>query len=205
VRNLWIASTLALVVVGALALYANSLLNNVRERDDRLRNALTERMDGLRALDQRYPYTPRRTLDPARMPAYLEVRRETSRFLRERLSVAAEDNVFHAKETRNDVLLVLTSELNARKMSRAEYVAISTRWHALLARGDRLGLIGEWQRVVTTKEHPKGLPLPAPAKDATKAELELFRASEQALKETLHADLLLLLLPLPPNPPHTPK
>ena len=189
-RNLWVASTLGLVVVGAMALYASSLLNDLREREDRLRKTLAQRADGLRALDKRYPYTPRKTLDPARMPIYLEARKETSRFFGERLEDSSEDNVFHAKATRNEVLLVLTSELNARKMSLAEYRAITARWQSLLARGDRLGLMGEWRRVVTSKEHPEGLPLPEAAKDATKEELELFRASEKALKESLYADLL---------------
>ena len=190
-RNLWIFGIFALVVVGALALYATSLVNDVRQREDKLRETFQERMEDLRALDKRYPYAPRLTLDPARMPIYLEVRKETSRFFRERIDELSHgENAFHRMETRNEVLLVLASELNVRKMSLAEYRAITARWQSLLARGDRLGLLGDWQRIVKSKEHPQGLPLPEPAKDPQKAELELFRANEKALAASLHADLL---------------
>ena len=199
-RSVWIAGIFALVFVGALALYATSLVNDVRQREDKLQEALSERVADLRKLDARYPYTPRKTLDPARMPIYIEVRKETSRFFRERINDLSQgENVFHRLETRNEVLLVLTSELNARKMSLAEYRAITARWQSLLARGDRLGLTGEWRRIVTSEQHPKGLPLPAPAKNTPKVELELFRASENALAASLHADLLVLPAPLSPR------
>ncbi len=199
-KGVWIAGIFALVLVGALALYATSLVNEVRNREDKLSETLQERTEDLRALDRRYPYTPRKTLDPARMPLYLEVRKETARVFRKRIDDLSHGvSVFHAKETRNEVLLVLTRELNARKMSLAEYRAITARWQSLLARGDRLGLTGEWRRIVTSEQHPKGLPLPEPAKDTPKAELELFRASENALAASLHADLLVLPAPLSPR------
>ena len=55
--------------------------------------------------------------------------------MRERFAEITTENAFHAKETRNEVLLVLTSELTKAQMGLAEYRAISARWQSLLARG----------------------------------------------------------------------
>lgn len=189
-RSFWVAAVLAVGIVAAVALYANTVLQDVQKREDKINKEFAERAVALRDLDKLYPYTPRKTLDPARMKPYLEVRRNVAAQLKKREEEPADDNRWHARQTRNEMLLWLTAELNAHKMSFAEYRAITRRWQAILALGRRIGLLGSWQAVVKTEKHPDGLPLPPPAKDASEEEQAILRQHEKDIEATLRADLL---------------
>jgi len=189
-RSFWVAAVLAVGIVAAVAMYAENVIDDVKGREERLAAEFAERAEQLRALDKTFPWTPRKTLDPQRMKPYLAVRKQIAARLKQKLDETTSDNYWHGRRTRNDLLLWLTSELMLNRMSLQEYRFVSHRWHALLAIGERLGLLGAWQRVVVTKEHPKGLPLPPPAKDATEEEKALLRQHEKELEATLEADLL---------------
>ena len=189
-RSFWVAAVLAVGIVAAVAMYADRVIDGVKGRDQKLTAEFAERSTRLRALDKLYPWTPRRTLDPQRMPPYLAVRKAIAARLQDKPIETTGDHYWRGRSIRNEMLLWLTSELNVNRMSLREYRFLSHRWQALLAIGERLGLLGAWQQVVVTKQHRRGLPLPPPAKDATEAEKALLRQHEKDLEATLEADLL---------------
>jgi hypothetical protein len=191
-KSVWIAAVLGIGIVVAVSMFAKSVVDDFQKRDAKLEEEYRQRVSELRELDKRFPYkAPEKpTLIGARMEEYLAVRRQVAEVFEKKLKERGDDNYFHGKSTRNDVLLWLRGELVQNKMSFAEYMAITRRWHAILARGERLGLYGAWQDIVTTKEHPRGLPMGEPAKEVPSPELDVMRKHEKGLEETLHADLL---------------
>lgn len=191
-RNLWIATALAVGIVVAATVLIDNWLDDIQKRKDDLERAYAECADTLLELNRRYRYQPRASLDERRMPAYLEVRAETARVFRAKMKESSEDHYFHARETRNFVLGVLTGWLDTKRMSLDEYLAISARWQSLLARGYPFSLLGAWRRRVATKEFPEGLPLPEPAaaQDVTPEEDALFRKVAPDLEDSLEVDLL---------------
>ncbi|MHC4958095.1 MAG: hypothetical protein ACYTGN_06935 [Planctomycetota bacterium] len=191
-KSVWIAAVLGIGIVVAVSLFAKGVVDDFKKRDARLEQEFEQRVGELRELDTRFPYKapPQPTLVGARMEPYIAVRSKVGEVFKKKLQEHGDDNYFHGKSTRNDMLLWLRGELTQNEMSFAEYMAITRRWHAILARGERLGLYGAWQDIVTTKEHPRGLPLGEPAKAVPPEELEVMRKHEKGLEETLYADLL---------------
>jgi hypothetical protein len=189
-KRLVIVSGVALAVVVGISIYAHLALEELKQHEESLAQTYEDRAAALRGLDERFPYTPRETLDPARFTLYLEARGPAARYFENRLEESTSRDLFHAYESRNEVLRILAAELEPRSMSLREYVAISRRWQALLARGEPARLRAAWNRVVVTRDHPRGLPLPEAAPVAGEAELALLGEKAGAIEKTLHADLV---------------
>lgn len=188
-RKLLIVSVVGVVVVAGIALFAAKVLSDFAQKDEVLRKVLEQRAAALRETDQRFPYQPRPTLDPARFPVYLEVRQAIAREFESRIQEHSR-NKFHARRTHNELLKVLRLRLSEQKMCLLEYRTTAARWRALLGRREFPKLQAAWRATVTTTEHSGGLPLPEPATDAKPAELELIRRYARLLEESMYADLL---------------
>jgi hypothetical protein len=189
VKSLLVASIAALVVVGGLGLYSLKVLGDVQRRTRELDEAFDARARELRETDALFPYVPVAHLDPVRFPTWLEVRAEVARELTARAAEPASGSI-HARETMNGMLALLRGELVERKMSLAEYRAISLRWRALLARPEFEELRAGWRRRTAGPERPEGLPLPPPAADAQEKEIEQIRRYARLLEESMDADLM---------------
>lgn len=188
-RKLLVVSAVGVVVVAGMALFATKVLSDFAQKDEALRRDLAERAAALRETDRRYPFEPRPTLDAARFPVYLEVRRTVAREFEARLQEHAR-NTFQKRRTENELLRILRVQLDERKMSLLEYRTTAARWRALLGRREFPRLQAAWRATVTTTEHSGGLPLPEPATDAKEGELELIRRYARLLEESMYADLL---------------
>ena len=188
-KSLLIASIVALVIVGGLGIYSLKVLGDVQRRSKDIDEAFAARALELRETDQLFPFAPAPHLDPARFGTWLEARTEIARALVARAAEPAASD-FHARESRNVMLAVVRTELVARKMSLAEYRAISARWRALLALPEFEELKKTWRGRTASRDHPQGLPLPMSATDAQEKEIEQIRRYERQLVETMDADLM---------------
>jgi hypothetical protein len=188
-RKLLIVSVVGVLIVAGTALFAAKTIGDFAQKDEALRKVLEQRAAALRETDRLFPYQPRPTLDPARFPAWLEVRQAVARKFEARFHEYSR-NRFHALRTRNELLKILRVQLEEKRMSLLEYRTTAARWRALLGRREFPGLQAAWRATVTTTEHSNGLPLPDPATDATKKELELVRRYARLLEESMYADLL---------------
>ena len=192
-KKLLLLALIALAAVGGLSIYATKVMGDFHKREQELTRQFAERAEDLRAIDRLFPYTATGKLDAIRFPVYLEIRGNLSEAFRARIAEHARSS-FHARETRNDLLRLLRLDLQAKKMSLLEYRFTAARWRALLAREEFADLQASWRATVFDKTHPDGLPLPAPAADATPKELELVRRYSRLLEESMHSDLLAPLL-----------
>jgi hypothetical protein len=188
-RKLLIVSGLGVVIVCGVALFATILVSDLSKRVQAVQEEFEQRAAALRETDQRFAYEPRPALDPARFPAYLEVRQVVAREFEARIHEHSR-NKFHARRTHNALLRILRTQLDEKRMSLLEYRTTAARWRALLARREFARLQAAWRATVTTTEHPEGLPLPAPAADAKAPEIDLIRRHAQLLEESMYADLL---------------
>lgn len=188
-KSLLIASIVALVVVGGLGIYSLKVLGDVQKRSKEIDEAFAARARELRETDALFPYAPVPHLDPARFGTWLEARTEISRALLARAAEPAASD-FHARESRNVMLAVVRTELVAKKMSLAEYRAISARWRALLGLPEFEELRKTWRGRTAGRDHAEGLPLPPLATDAQEKEIEQIRRYERQLVETMDADLM---------------
>lgn len=192
-KTFYIACAIGLAVVVGGWFIARQSLGEYQRAVEKLAAEYRERASELRATNERYAWKERSTLDAKRFAIFVDVRRALARALGERLEEQTKSE-FHARGTRNEVLGRLAEELDERRMSLDEYVATAARWRALLARDEFRALRAAWRGKVFNKEHPKGLPLPPPAKDASEQEIALVRKHAPALEETLLSDLLSPLL-----------
>jgi len=188
-RKLLIVSVVGVVVVAGLALFAAKVLSDFATKDEALRKVFEQRAAALRETNQRFPYRPPPTLDPARFQVYLGVRQIVAREFEARIHEHSR-NKFHARRTHNELLKILRLRLDEKQMSLLEYRTAAARWRALLGRREFPGLQAAWRATVTTTEHSSGLPLPEPATDATSQEIELIRRYARLLEESMYADLL---------------
>jgi len=195
-KNLLILGVVAVVLVGGLSLYALRLFKEVEQQRAEVEAEHQASVAALRALDDRFPFEAKGpALDPARFTTWLDVRIRTARTLDERLQEATgQESSLHGRRTVVAVLDSLASELEEKRMGLKEYLFISRRWQALLARGEHRELTAAWDREVRTFKDGKVLPLPDPAKDATEKERELLTRYTRPLQESLHADLLVAKL-----------
>lgn len=188
-KSLLVASIVALVIVGGLGLYSLKVLGDVQKKHQALGEAFDARARELRETDALFPWTPVPRLDPVRFGTWLEARAAIARALVERAAEPASGD-FHAREATNVMLAVVRTELVAKKMSLAEYRAISGRWHALLGLPEFEALRKSWRERTAGREHPQGLPLPPPAADAEEKEREQIRRYARQIEESMDADLL---------------
>ncbi len=188
-KGLLVASIVALVIVGGLGLYSLRVLGDVQRQGRELDEIFEARTKALRETDTLFPYAPIPHLDPARFPAWLEVRGEVGKALAARAAEPASSSL-HARETVNEMLVLVRTDLVERKMSLAEYRATAVRWRALLALPEFAELQRSWRRRTALTEHPDGLPLPPPAADAQEKELGQIRRYARLLEESMDADLL---------------
>jgi len=189
VKGLLIASIVALVVVGGLGLYSLRVIGEAAQRGKELEKAFEERSKELQETDALFPYVPVSHLDPVRFPTWLEVRTAVARELASRAAEPSSSD-FHARETVNDLLVLLRKELVERKMSLAEYRKTSERWRALLPLPEFEDLQRSWRTETATGKEPQGLRLPPPAGDAQEKELEQIRRYARQLKDSMDADLM---------------
>jgi hypothetical protein len=182
-RKLLVVSAVGVVVVAGMALFATKVLSDFAQKNEALRRDLAERAAALRETDRRFPYKPRPTLDAARFPLYLEVRRTVAREFEARLQEHAR-NTFQKRRTENELLLILRVQLDEKRMGLLEYRTTAARWRALLGRREFPQLQAAWRATVTATG------LPEPATDAKPAELELIRRYARLLEESMYAELL---------------
>jgi hypothetical protein len=195
-KKLLIVSVIGVVLVAGMAIFAAKVLSDYARKDEALRKVFRERAAVLRETDARFPFQPRKTLDPTRFPTWLEVRRIVAQGFAARIHEHSR-NKFQARRIHNELLEILRAQLDEKRMSLLEYRTTAARWRALLGRREFPSLQAAWRRTVTTTEHKNGLPLPDPATDATAKELELIRRYARLLEESMYADLLDPLLDTP--------
>jgi hypothetical protein len=188
-RRLLIVSVFGVLLVGGVALFATVLVNDLSKKVEAVQKEYEQRAAALRETDERFPYEPRRELDPARFQVYLEVRQVIAREFQARVQEDSRSDL-HQFTTRNRLLRTLRVHLDEKRMSLLEYRTTAARWRALLGRREFPGLQAAWRATVTTTEHSNGLPLPAPATDATPKEIELIRRYARLLEESMYADVL---------------
>lgn len=179
----------AIVIVGGLGIYSLRVLGEAAQRAKELQEAYEAATKALLQTDELFPHAPEQHLDPLRFPAWLEARRAVAAEVASRVAEPS-SNDFHTRETINDLLVFLRSELIERKMSLAEYREIAERWRELLALPAFGDLQKSWRTRTATKKQPDGLPLPPPATDAQEKEIEQIKRYERNLLDSMDADLL---------------
>ncbi|MHC4931204.1 MAG: hypothetical protein ACYTGV_03330 [Planctomycetota bacterium] len=184
-KLLWIVCGIGLAIVVVVAIYSHLFLTELQQSVDSLQDTHAERVQALRALDERYPYAEQPRLLPERFATYLAARRPVAEYYARQTDPPEPPGLLKAHEIRNEVLRILGAELDIRRMSLSEYLATTQRWQSLVAGGEPAGLRAAWTRVIGAE-----VPLPTPAKAMNAEELALLRRYEKAVEATLHADLI---------------
>lgn len=184
--------TLAMLV--ALLVYAVTILGQYDDLEKSLAEDYAEAATKLQELDSKFPNPAAKTLDPRRYPAWMESRTGMADLLAERFKDPKKVSGFQVRKTRNVALAMLAELLDQRSMGVGEYCAIAARWRAILALPEFKAAQAKWRAIVRTQSMLEGMPLPAPAADATPEELALIRKSLPQLIATMDADKLTILL-----------
>lgn len=203
-KNLLIASGLLLVIMIGVILWVFKLTSDLHQVQEEIKSTYAERCEELKALDTRFAWKPRADLDAARFPAYVDVRRKLAHERQRQISNPKKGTIT-TRRRRNKVLLVLRESLEAQQMSLLEFRATGARWQAVMAQDGPFDLRKAWNGIAeeynaSMKDmdagggKPPTLVLPAPAKDASKAEKELVRKHAPDLIETIQVDLLAPML-----------
>lgn len=192
-KRLLVASIIALVLVGGLGIYSLRVLGEAARRAEDLDKAFEGASKALLETDALFPSTPSPHLDPIRFPTWLEIRTAMARDVAAHVAEPSSGD-FHTRETVNELLHRMRSELVEKKMGLSEYRATARRWRALLALPEFEDLRAAWRKRTATRKFPDGLALPPAAPDATEKELEQLHRYARLLEDTMDADLLAPLL-----------
>ncbi len=195
-KGLGVFGLISLLLVSVLGLYSCTFMREFeaveREiQDDYVATATTLR--GIASKTEIASDTPYHFAARA-FDAWLTVREQVAAMLQEPMPIDQPATNIQLRRLRNRILKQLAESLPIQKLGFAEYCAISKRWQAILARPQFTKMQEEWNRRVRVSSDPNPLPLPPPAKDATKDELALVTLNSVRLVASLEADKLTKLL-----------
>jgi len=195
VRKLGVFGLVSALMLAALVTYSCTFLKEFEAANKKIQDDYVAAVAALRATNlPKSAVVPK--LEAKRFTAWLAIRKPLAAIWSEGLGDHKIVPVLLQRRLRNDSMSRLAEELNERSMSLDQYCAYAARWRAMLDLPEFRDLRTEWTKTVRTKNEPNGLPLPGPPTDATKAELALMRANKAALRETMPADLLTVILEL---------
>jgi len=189
VKLLLVLGGISIAIVVGLSFYADGMMDEVRERQQKFEAEFESLANSLRALPAGEDESAWAAFDAASFEQWLAIRTPLAALLDRRFAESPADRYFHQHETRHMALDQLRTSLAGTKLSLGGYVARCDRWLALLAGAGDGGLIAAYRERTRSRTEPEGSPLPPPGGGET--ELELLRLHRERVRASLSADLLL--------------
>lgn len=197
-KGLGVFGLICLLLVGVLGMYSCTILKEFQAVEGEIQDDYLAVESRLRTIEGPKKFEPGTAvhLNARSFDAWLAVRQPMAAALQESFPQDQPATDIQLRRLRNRVLQQLADALPKHQLGFAEFCAISTRWQAILARSEFSELQEEWNRRVRVSNDPMPLPLPPPATDATKEEIQLIKSNSVHLAASLEADKMTRLLNL---------